>query len=48
MPYVSRILQPVRTEKVFFATSVISYFLMFAQLGIPTYGIWACTEVRES
>lgn len=47
-PYVSRVLQPVGTGKVSFATSVISYFSMFAQLGIPTYGIRACAEVRDN
>lgn len=46
-PYVSRILLPVGTGKVSFATSVISYFSMFAQLGIPTYGIRACAKVRD-
>lgn len=47
-PYVSRVLLPVGTGKVTFATSVISYFLMFAQLGIPTYGIRACAKVRDN
>lgn len=46
-PYVSRILQPEGTGKVSFATSVISYFALFAQLGIPTYGIRACAQVRD-
>lgn len=46
-PYVSRILLPEGTGKVSFATSVISYFLMFAQLGIPTYGVRACAKVRD-
>lgn len=46
-PYVSRILLPVGTGKVSFATSVISYFSMFAQLGIPTYGVRACAKVRD-
>ena len=46
-PYISRILLPVGTGKVSFATSVISYFVMFAQLGIPTYGIRACAQVRD-
>lgn len=46
-PYVSRILLPVGTGKVSFATSLISYFLMFAQLGIPTYGVRACAKVRD-
>lgn len=46
-PYVSRILFPVGTGKVSFATSLISYFTMFSQLGIPTYGIRACAKVRD-
>lgn len=46
-PYVSRILQAVGTGKVSFATSVVSYFNMFAQLGIPTYGIRVCAKVRD-
>lgn len=47
-PYISRILLPVGTGKVTFATSTISYFSMFAQLGIPTYGIRACAKVRDN
>lgn len=47
-PYVSRILLPEGTGKVSFATSLISYFSMFAQLGIPTYGIRACAKVRDN
>lgn len=47
-PYVSRILLPVGTGKVSFATSLISYFSMFAQLGIPTYGIRVCAKVRDN
>ena len=46
-PYVSRILLPVGTGKVSFATSVIAYFTMFAQLGIPTYGVRRCAQVRD-
>lgn len=46
-PYVSRILGPAGTGKVAAATSWVSYFNMFAQLGIPTYGIRACAEVRD-
>ena len=46
--YVSRILLPVGTGKVSFATSFISYFSMFAQLGIPIYGIRACAKVRDN
>lgn len=47
-PYVSRVLLPEGTGKVSFATSVITYFSMFAQLGIPTYGIRACAKVRDN
>ncbi len=46
-PYVSRILLPEGTGKVSFATSLIAYFMMFAQLGIPTYGVRACAKVRD-
>ena len=46
-PYVSRILLPEGTGKVSFATSLIAYFIMFAQLGIPTYGVRACSRVRD-
>lgn len=46
-PYVSRVLLPEGTGKVGFATSIISYFGLVAQLGIPTYGIRACAKVRD-
>ena len=46
-PYVSRVLLLLGTGKVAFATSVISYFSLFANLGIPMYGIRACAKVRD-
>lgn len=46
-PYVSRILEADNMGKVSFATSCISYFTMFAMLGVPTYGIRACAKVRD-
>lgn len=46
-PFVSRILLPAGMGKVSFATSIVSYFTLFAQLGIPTYGIRACAKVRD-
>ena len=46
-PYVSRILLAEGTGKVQFATSLISYFTMFSQLGVPTYGIRAVAGVRD-
>ena len=47
-PYVSRILLPVGTGKVAFAVSLVTYFSMFAQLGVPTYGIRACAQIRDN
>ena len=47
-PYVSRVLLPVGTGKVAFATSIVSYFAMVGMLGIPTYGIRACAKVRDN
>lgn len=46
-PYVSRVIGADGIGKVQFATSTIAYFSMFAQLGIPTYGIRACAKVRD-
>ena len=46
-PYVSRVLGPEGTGKVSFATSLLNYFCMIAQLGIPTYGIRVCARVRN-
>ena len=47
-PYVSRILLAEGTGHVEFANSVIQTFSVFAQLGIPTYGIRACARVRDN
>jgi len=47
-PYVSRVLTPVGTGKVSAATHLINYFLMFSQLGIPTYGVRAVAKVRDN
>ena len=47
LPYVTRALGSVANGKIAFATSIVNYFSMFAQLGIPTYGIRACAQVRD-
>ena len=47
-PYISRVVGAEGIGKVTFATSVVTYFSMFAQLGIPTYGICACAKVRDN
>ena len=46
-PYISRVLSADGTGTVSFAKSVIAYFLMLSALGIPTYGIRACAQVRD-
>ena len=46
-PYVSRVLLPVGNGKIASATAIVSYFSMVSMLGIPTYGIRACAQVRE-
>lgn len=46
-PYASRVLSVAGYGKVSFATSVLTYFAMFAALGIPNYGIRACARVRD-
>ncbi len=46
-PYISRILLPVGTGKVASALGIVNYFSMVSMLGIPTYGIRACAQVRD-
>lgn len=46
-PYVSRVLLAAGNGQINFAQSISSYFMLFASLGIPTYGVRACAIVRE-
>ena len=46
-PYSSRVLQPDGIGKVNFAQSVVSYFAIFAGLGISSYGIREAAKLRE-
>lgn len=46
-PYASRVLGPESIGKVDFSTSVVSYFILFASLGITTYGIRQGAKVRD-
>ena len=39
---------PSGTGKVSFAVSLISYFTMLSQLGMPTYGIRTCSKIRNN
>lgn len=46
-PYINRILGTLNKGKVITVTSVLSYFIMFSQLGIPSYGVKLCASVRD-
>ncbi len=45
--YAARVLQPKAYGKVSFVVSFVSYFVMFANLGMPIYGMRLCTEYKE-
>lgn len=45
--YVSRIIGPEGIGKVTFAQSFINYFLVFALIGIPVYGVREISKVRS-
>ena len=47
--YVARVLLTVGMGKVTFATSLVAWFSMFAQLGIPEYGVraWRWLQCRD-
>lgn len=47
-PYISRVLGPIGIGKITFATSIINYFLLFTNLGIPLYGIREIARIREN
>lgn len=46
-PYVSRILGAEGMGKITFSNSIVTYFLMLVELGIPTYGIRVCSKVKQ-
>lgn len=46
-PYVTRVLSAEGLGKVAFASNVIFYFKLVAQLGVPTYGISQCAKTRD-
>ena len=47
VPYVSRVLSTYGTGAVAFAQSVVTYFSLVALLGISSYGVKACAQVRD-
>ena len=48
LPYVLRVIGASGIGKVNYATTVSSYFVMFAQFGIPFYGIKEISKVRNN
>jgi O-antigen/teichoic acid export membrane protein len=46
--YISRILMVDSCGRITFAQSIVALFAMFAQLGVPSYGIRECAKVREN
>lgn len=46
-PYATRCLGAESLGRVTFVGSIISYFTLCANLGIPTYGIRACSKIRD-
>lgn len=47
-PYVSRVLMAENVGKVNFGNSVVSYFSLIASLGVTTYAVRECSQVREN
>lgn len=45
--YVSRILGPAGIGKVASAQNIVSYFVMFASLGIPAYGVRVIAQTKQ-
>lgn len=46
-PYISRVLGVEINGKLNFASASLTYFSLFATLGLTTYGVKACARVRE-
>ena len=47
-PYATRILGADSYGRVGFAISVVSYFALLASLGIPSYAVRKCAQVRAN
>ena len=46
-PYITRILGPEKLGTVEYASSIVSYFALFAYLGVPTYGTRLISATRD-
>ena len=47
-PYIARILGPTNLGKVEYVNSLITYFMLFTALGIPSYGIREVAKYRDN
>lgn len=47
-PYITRVLGPDSLGKVGYAESILGYFIIFSQLGVPSYGTREIARVRDS
>lgn len=47
MPYITRVLGSEKLGNIEYANSIISYFLLFTALGIPSYGVREVSKVRN-
>ncbi len=48
IPYLSRVLQADGLGKVSYATNIISWFILFASLGIPRYGVREIAKEKDN
>ncbi|MGL5377436.1 MAG: oligosaccharide flippase family protein [Cetobacterium sp.] len=48
MPYINRKFEPNLIGEIEYSTTIISYFILFAGLGISTYGVREIAKVREN
>lgn len=47
-PYITRVLGVDTNGAISFATSVVNYFALFATLGLSSYGVKACAQVKDN
>lgn len=47
-PYISRVLMAENVGRINFGNSVISYFSLFASLGVTTYAVRECSKYRDN
>ncbi|MGL5350490.1 MAG: flippase [Cetobacterium sp.] len=48
MPYINRVFNPVIIGKFEYANTIVTYFVIFTYLGIPTYGVREVSRYKNS